>query len=419
MNYSLNLIFVIFFIAFKLTAQTDFDTAVQQYNAGQISSSIQRFQTVLEKDSSRKKEIFSYLANAHKKMGQLTHAKSYFEKLSKLEPQNTVNFLNLAELYEKTGNLNRSYQYLKKLQSLDSNNALYYRELARIAQKTNKPDSSIIFYKRAVFLNPQDLESVTELAFLYLNRSEDELANPLISSAFKLDSNAVKVRHLKARQYFRAFDYENYIREIEYTMQLGDSTAYYQRLLGNCYFNLAQYDKAVAVFERLITNDDKNEQVYSGLAFAQLRATTEDKTNLFNAHINFQNAIDYGTSDRLSDYQMGLAECANLRAQNTLGYMVAIKMYKDILEKYQRPKATLEIARIHKNSLCDNDMALIYYEEYIRQCKAEKRKTTDCNELKTVEAIVKSFQTDVKSQEKPSIKPEKLKLQTEADSVKR
>lgn len=67
--------------------------------------------------------------------------------------------------------------------------------------------------------------------------------------------------------------------------------------------SLAFLPKSIAIFKRLIKIGEKTENVYAGLAFAQLKSVNgKEDLEIYEANNNFREAIDLGISDRISDY---------------------------------------------------------------------------------------------------------------------
>jgi tetratricopeptide (TPR) repeat protein len=174
-------------------------------------------------------------------------------------------------------------------------------------------------------------------------------------------------------------------------MSLGDSTAYYQRFLGTAYYYLDSLPKSIATFKRLINIGEKTENVYAGLAFAQLKSANGNNImGLHEANRNFFEAIDLGTSDRISDYQMGMADVQDKSGQ--IDY--AIKLFTKLLET--RPKAVFRLGEIYEKKKQDKDMAILYYQEYIKACGRQKKPTADCNFIDLAKSRINALNSNLK-----------------------
>ena len=101
-------------------------------------------------------------------------------------PDSEDNLLQIATIYEKEYNLSEALKAFKKLNALDSLNTFYWKELARVSIRMKRTKDAILYLKKALSIDDQDLESIASLSNLYLNKGDEDLAEPLIKRAFKL-----------------------------------------------------------------------------------------------------------------------------------------------------------------------------------------------------------------------------------------
>ena len=106
-------------------------------------------------------------------------------------------------------------------------NTFYWKELARISVRMEQTKAGISYLKKAVFIDNKDLESLASLSNLYLNKGDTDLAETLVNTAFQLDSSSIRIRHLRSRIAYISSDFQGVMKDILFTMSLGDSTAYY------------------------------------------------------------------------------------------------------------------------------------------------------------------------------------------------
>ena len=252
-------------------------------------------------------DILKQQAICNLKLGRLPQARKLYQIALLRMPESPEILLQIASIYEKEYNLSETFKTYQKLNSLDSLNTFYWKELARISVRMEQTKAGISYLKKAISIDHQDLESLASLANLYLNKGDTDLAKPLVNTAFQFDSSSIRIRHLRSRISYISSDFQGVMKDILFTMSLGDSTAYYQRFLGTAYYYLDSLPKSIATFKRLIMRGEKTENVYAGLAFAQLKSTNNVDI-LYEAERNFDEAMDLGTSTRLSDYEMGIAD---------------------------------------------------------------------------------------------------------------
>ncbi len=343
----------------ELIQQGQYAQALTQLEKSALTDSIQH-------------ENLQQQAFCNYKLGRLAQAKKLYYLVLEKKPSSTETLLQIANIAEKNYNLAEALTIYQRLNQLDSNNTFYWKELARINIRMERAKQGIPYLKKAIELDGNDIESISSLANLYLNDSKDELAEPLISDGFCLDSTSIKIRHLRSRLSYRKGDFNAVKTDLCYTMSLGDSSSFYQRLLGNAYYRLDSMPQAKATFERLLSIGEDTEQVRAGLAFTLLNMDDEKKETIYEASSNFYQAINLGKSDRLSDYELGLADVSDKLGDTE----EAIKRFQKVIN---RPRAVFRLAEIYEKKKLDKEMALLYYDEYIKACGRMKKPTADCN----------------------------------------
>ena len=355
-------------------------------------------------------DILQKQALCYQKLGRLSQARKLYQTALLKNPNSSELLLNIAAICEKEYNLSEAFKAYQKLNSLDSLNTFYWKELARVSIRMERAKEGISYLKKAILLDNKDLESLASLANLYLNKGEDDSAEPLIKRGFNLDSSSIKIRHLRSRLSYRSSDFQAVIRDILFTMSLGDSTAYYQRFLGTAYYYVDSLPKSIATFKRLMEVGEKTENVFAGLAFAQLKSANNVDI-LYEAEHNFDEAMDLGTSDRLSDYEMGIADVEDKLGETE----IAIKMLQKLIQK--RPKAVFRLGEIYEKKKQDKDMAILYYQEYIKACGRQKKPTPDCNFIDLAKSRINTLNPSLKI-ELPKITALKDSTEMEVDTVR-
>ena len=356
----------------KTFPQSDVQSIDVLMQKGQYSQALILLEKLNIGDSTQL-EILQKQALCNFKLGRLSQSKKlYYSALQKNLTSSEI-LLQIAIIGEKENNYLEAFKSYQKLNQLDSTNAFYWKELARISSRMERSKDAISYLKKAISLDGNDIESIANLANLYLNIPQDDLAKPLINKGFQLDSSSIKIRYLRSRLFYRNSDFKAVRKDILYLMSLGDSTAYYQRLLGTAYYYLDSIPQAIATFKRLLRIGEDTENVRAGLAFALLKSTENNQDILHEAKQNFNDAINLGISDRISDYEMGIADVYDKNGDTEL----AIRNLQRIIN--YRPKAVFRLAEIYEKKKNDKEMALIFYEEYTRACEKLKKPTADCN----------------------------------------
>ena len=355
-------------------------------------------------------DILQKQAICNLKLGRLPQARKLYQTALLTTPESSEILLQIASIYEKEYNLLETFKAYQKLNSLDSLNTFYWKELARISVRMEQTKAGISYLKKAISIDDKDLESLASLANLYLNKGDTDLAKPLVNTAFQLDSSSVRIRHLRSRIAYISSDFQGVMKDILFTMSLGDSTAYYQRFLGTAYYYLDSLPKSITTFKRLIMKGEKTENVYAGLAFAQLKSTNNVDI-LYEAERNFDEAMDLGTSIRISDYEMGIADVEDKLGETE----IAMKILQRLIQN--RPKAVFRLAEIYEKKKQDKEMAILYYQEYIKACGRQKKPTPDCNFIDLAKSRINHLNPSLKI-ELPKITALKDSTEIEVDTVR-
>ena len=408
-NYIIYILLFIVIFSAKTSGQNETLSVSELMQKGQYAQALVELEKLNIGDSTQI-DVLQKQALCNLKLGRIAQARKLYQTVLFKNPDSIENLLQIASIYEKEYNLLETFKAYQKLNSLDSLNTFYWKELARISVRMEQTKAGISYLKKAISIDNKDLESLASLSNLYLNKGDTDLAEPLVNTAFQLDSSSVRIRHLRSRIAYISSDFQGVMKDIIFTMSLGDSTAYYQRFLGTAYYYLDSLPQSIATFKRLIMRGEKTENVYAGLAFAQLKSTNNVDI-LYEANNNFSDAMELGTSDRISDYEMGLAD-----VQDKLGNIdYAIKLFNRLLQN--RPKAVFRLGEIYEKKKQDKEMAILYYQEYIKACGRLKKPTPDCNFINLAKSRINSLNPKLKL-ELPQIIIAKDSTEMEVDTVR-
>lgn len=391
-NHHIIILLLTFFFTAKIFSQTDSLSVNKLIQKGQYVQALVELEKLNISDSTQL-DVLQKQALCNLKLGRIAQARKLYQIILLKNSDSVENLLQIATIYEKEFNTYEAFKTYQKLNSLDSLNTFYWKELARVSIRMERFKDAILYLKKAISIDDQDLESIASLSNLYLNKGDTGLAGPLIRKAFELDSSSIRIRHLRSRLAYVFSDFQGVMRDILFTMSLGDSTAYYQRFLGTAYYYLDSLPKSIATFKRLVDIGEKTENVYAGLAFAQLKsANGKEDLAIYEANRNFYEAMDLGTSDRISDYEIGLAD-----VQDKLGYTdIAIKFFTKLLQS--RPKAVFRLGEIYEKKKQDKEMAILYYQEYITACGKLKKPNADCNFIDLAKSRINTLSPKLKTE---------------------
>lgn len=337
----------------------------------------------LSSEDSLNIDLIQKRALCYLKSGNQAQAKKLYQKALILDPDGQESNLQLSYIFEQEGNPLKALAFFRKLYQLDSSNTFFVKGIAKNLIRVNRRKEGIAFLKKAIQMDSLDVDSVSELANIYLNDQKDDLAEPLVKKAILLNESSIRIRQISTRLAYRKKDFEKVRQEVNYMMSLGDTTALYQRLLGTAYFNLDSNARSLEIFQRLVRIGEESETIRAGIAYAFLgSAKTTDSLN--EAIDNFNQAIELGSSDAISDYKLGIAEVFSKKGEFT----IAISLFKEVYNVYKRPKAVFRLGEIYEKNLKDMRLAESFYREYLRVCQASGIGSAD---EKYVELVTKKL----------------------------
>jgi len=117
----------------------------------------------------KRKSEFDELINRglkHKKKGELDKAIDYFERIIKLDPENTNAFFELGLLYDEKGEINIAISYFEKVIEIEPDEVSTYYNLGQIYCENGNLNLAINYLEKAIELKPEDEEILTDLAEL-------------------------------------------------------------------------------------------------------------------------------------------------------------------------------------------------------------------------------------------------------------
>lgn len=354
-------------------AQTEsYPEAQRLMRAGNYAQAIPILQKLSESDTLTP-EISLDLATAHQRTGNSLAARKAYETILKRDTSQRDALNQLGILFEKDAQYRKALIQYKRLIQLDSTNGYFQRQVALQYDRLEEDEQAIVHYEKALRINPEDRESLAELARLYLDLNPNKyltVAGAYIERGLAKDSASVRFLLLNSRVDFRLARFEAVVKSLEKTMALGDSTAYFQRMLGRAYYETGRFDQSIFTFNRLIDLGEETEHNYGGLGTAYLLKARKDSSTMFNINSfrSFDQAVRVAQT-RVPDYQMGMADLYELEKQPS-SIKLAIKQYQTIFNTFRRPKSVFRLAQLHDVHHVSSELALVYYEETLRLCKS-------------------------------------------------
>ncbi|MCB0634569.1 MAG: tetratricopeptide repeat protein [Lewinella sp.] len=324
------------------------------------------------------KDFLLKIAYCNQQSGRYPDALIFYNKVLALDSLNTNALSSIGSIYERTSNYRQAAQYYHQLIQIDTSNAYYYKRNAYVALRLNKVLQGVIYFLRAHELNEADIETIDQLSNLYLTLNDLESAELMIRRGRNIDPNNVGLLYNQARLEQKRKNHEQVVEAIQKAMTQGDTSDYYQMMLGVAYIYLDSVDQAIEHLEAIVDRGKDSEYThhYLGLAY---RAKDENEKSI--AH--FEKAIELGISEKMADFQADLASV--LVEQND--FRSAIEHYREALKYEPSAEHVFHLARACDQYYKDKKIALKYYEQYLNS-KDQKFRTYTEQRIKQLKEFI-------------------------------
>ncbi len=344
------------------------------------------------------------LGTAYSLNGWLMEAEAEFKNAVSLEPQNIIYNYALAYLYyerhdfkkaaesiehiieidanyidaiilkalitAKNGNIIEAKKSLESLLTKTSKNDFLYYALAKIYKEFPLYKEAIDCLQEALFIKPQSLEYLSELADCYCELEQYQIAQDIITkvlylnkhfifahllmakinlkqnkyaAALKIVENAIKLDSSSAEAYkYRAMIYaaqglkQRSIENAKIAVSLQPSDHTYYAFLAKLYFDAEEYSNAFLYYKEASMLDEMN------VEYLHFAAQSADKDN------------DYTNASNYYSYALRLDPANNL----------IIYEYVDLLRKNNKIKQALNLLKSKINSIESENVVKVLKQKY-------------------------------------------------------
>jgi tetratricopeptide (TPR) repeat protein len=207
-------------------------------------------------------------------------ALEFFEKATKLAPQNVVSFNLWAQTYYVLGQYEQAENILKISVALDPEFEQTYMLLGDTYAALGRPVEATKAHRAAILLSPPAFadQFLEQRLNFYLSASQVSTdsatdMSPMqgIIAAFKeaqlrYPTDALIPRTL-GRIYARLNDQPNALTYYDLAIQMGDRSAQTMLAVADMYLGLKDYEKAVGAYQQVLQRDPQNTQAHTNLGY--------------------------------------------------------------------------------------------------------------------------------------------------------
>jgi tetratricopeptide (TPR) repeat protein len=304
----------------------------------------------------------------HYQLGRYTDAKLFFNEVLKQDSLQATALSSLGGIHEREINYQKALEYYLRLIEVDSTNSYYYKLCGLTAKKLNQPLVTLGFFSRAHQYNPGDIEAIDQITFIYLSMDQLDYAEQMLQKGLSIAPHNNKLLRNKARLANKRQHFPIVAEALEQTMEQGDTTNYYQMMLGVAYIRLDSFERARYHFERLLARGEDTEHVhhYLGLAY-------QKQEDFEQAQKHMEIALEKAISPKIGRYHADLAKV--LESQDDLS--TALEHYQEAWARSDDAEDLFHLARCCDKYYADKSIALRYYEQYLASNDKKFRKYTE------------------------------------------
>lgn len=139
---------------------------------------VENYQRALKEDPHSK--VFAPLADAFRRLGQLSKAIEIAQKGVKFHPHFASGHVALGQALSENGDFEKAAVHLKQAAELSPENILAHLSLARVFLRIRESKQALAAFKMVLFLNPQQEEAIRAVSKLE-SLTADEFSEDLFS----------------------------------------------------------------------------------------------------------------------------------------------------------------------------------------------------------------------------------------------
>lgn len=339
----------------SLQLQQSFSEAKQQIANYNFDGALKK----LSECYNQQPENIDYLLKmgyCHTQLGRYPDAKLFYGEVLKLDSLHTIALSAVGSIFERERNYNQAQAYFTLLTKVDSTNSYFFKKSAQIALYQGNGIFALQQFINAHKHNPTDLEVITRLSTIYLAMDELVFAGQMVEEGLHLDAKNIPLLQAKARLHHKKKEHDSVAATIEGILEQGDTSEYYQMMLGVAYLHLDSLEHSLWHLQAITDREEDTEHThhYLGLAHREIG-------NMEKSQQHFDRAIDKGISPKVGTYY---SELGNL-AERQYDLRTAIDHYRTALSYGAPVENHFFVARVSDQYFKDKSIALRHYQDYL------------------------------------------------------
>ncbi|HMQ46632.1 MAG TPA: tetratricopeptide repeat protein [Saprospiraceae bacterium] len=205
-------------------------------------------------------------ASREKILGRYDKALELFNALLELDPQNAAAAYELARIHEANGDDNLALRWGKSAAEWDAENLWYQRYLADVYQRMNLNKEAAEIFRQIIVKEPDNPDNYFRLAYFLVRSNEISKALKVyeqLEAMIGIDEEIIRRKHTL---YLGLGDDKKAVLELERLIAAYPSNTEYRHLLAGYYEQSNEHDKALAVYQQILSIDPSDARAQLAMA---------------------------------------------------------------------------------------------------------------------------------------------------------
>ena len=351
----------------RKSPENDFLKAKCYKNLTQYKEAILLLEELVKQETTNL-SVINELADNYQLDGNLNKAKLYYFMALQSAPNSRFARLNYLNIVFKLKDWKQSVQLAHAILKKDSVPALY-PVLGDCFVQLSKPDSAIFYYQKAFASNPNDYNTLSKLAKMYL---QAERYPELISSTKRYmlsDSSNQVINQYNGIGLCMNKNYDLAIQRLNKMVQRGDDSFLTNYYLGAAYFATEDYISAYDQLNSAYHKDSANLNLHYYLGKSAIMSGHHKEGIYF---LNKGLSMMIPKDSVLFNYYYNISKGYNLQAM----YTDEIKYMRLCYKCNSDNKILYNIASTYDYSIKDPEEALVCYNQFMATRSKTKTNTS-------------------------------------------
>ena len=249
--------------------------AVLLFNMGKKEQAVVQLEKMIAEDPANIQNRL-LLGNVYSSMGQHDQARAVYEAILKIAPDDPQALLMLGALSASDRDYLEAQKMLEKLVAVDDKSYAGYSYLAKLYRELNYYDKAMEAYDKALALNWSPMLAY-EAADLYEYRQKYDEAAAIYKRLLEDDEANTKIRGRLARLYIMQGKVDAALAELNELKNYTTETAVVDLAIGRVLLDEKRYPEAIALFEKMLTQDENKDVARSMLALTYYESGDTNK----------------------------------------------------------------------------------------------------------------------------------------------